>query len=307
MANIARRIDEEKALESSRGGANTKVGAFDALFGSLTSAAGRAQQDLANRGISDPSYDEQCGATANNFAEFQFDDVSQLNLVRQAMPNPSNRRADGSRIAPPPAGLGQRYYSNDLGRRGAQTMRMNFVGGTGGNAGSVVAVANGAGTGASGGVVRGMAIAGGMAGPGRVVTGAGIKASGGVVRDLAVAGAGAGGLAQPQPQPQPQPTQQSHALVPQETQNSTPSQGRAKRMIKRAKERKKDPLASENEKRIAGIVKRDLNDRRYRSSHAYSIATDADEEEGNSQDWFDEAAEDYVDKEQEERRKSGGR
>ena len=70
-------------------------------------------------------------------------------------------------------------------------------------------------------------------------------------------------------------------------------------MIKRAKERKKDPTATEDDKRIAGTVKRDLNNR---SGHAYAIAKDADAEEGGSQEWFDEAAEDYVDKEQEERR-----
>ena len=71
-------------------------------------------------------------------------------------------------------------------------------------------------------------------------------------------------------------------------------------MIKWAKKQKKDPNATEDEKRIAGIVKRDLNNR---SGHAYAIAKDA--EESDSQEWFVEAAEDYVDIEKEERRKSG--
>lgn len=292
LGDIARKINlEKKASESRSGGASPEDGAFDGLFSGLSSAYGRSQQEFLNRGITNPSYDQQCGVTADNFSEFEFDDASQLNSIRASMPNPSNRRSDGSRVTPPVAGQGQRFYSNGLGRQGTQ-MQMNSSARVGG-------ASTGGGTRGAGGTAGG---AGGMA----------IQAS---------AGAGTGTMAPPhhqphphvqqQPQPhvqqQPQPHVQQQPQLHQQIQNSTPSQGRARRMLKHAKKQMKDPKATDDEKRIAGRVKRDLNNRQ---GLAYAVAKDADEneedEKESSQDWFVEAAGDYLAEEkEEERRKSG--
>ena len=292
MANLLRDIAD--ANSNSNGGANSNSngGGFSALMEGLQNSHARGLQSLTLQGVADPSYDEQCGATADILTEFDFDSTADQNAIRTEMGNPTRERANGERINPPTAGPGHRYYANSLSQSGTGPAR---------SIGSIQRTQ------------QQQQQQQARHGPGMSVGQAG--------QGTAVSGANSTNHPPPPPQlpvrhpPPPQPLAQPQPPTNQPQQaNGTPSQGRAKRMIKVCKRAAKDPSLGSNKKRTYGIVKRDLHNR---ENLAYNMAKDApdtalkdsDDEGGGekkteSQEWVEEAVEEYEEREEEEMRKA---